>query len=123
MRTIIAGSRSITDYNVVKHYVQKAATELKKESKEIGTVISGKAYGVDTLGEKWAKENNIPVEEYPVTSDDWKTYGKKAGHLRNEKMAKVADCVILVWDGKSRGTADMYRRARKHKLKLFLYEV
>ena len=37
----------------------------------------------------------------------WNRYGRKAGILRNRKMAKYADALIAVWDGLSRGTANM----------------
>lgn len=46
MRTIIAGSRSITDYALI----QKAVSE---SGFEITEVVSGGAIGVDRLGERW----------------------------------------------------------------------
>lgn len=114
MRTIIAGSRDITDYNVVLK-----AIETSKFS--ITTVICGEARGVDVLGKRYAMENNIPIESYPVTKHEWQIHGNSAGYLRNEKMAKVADALIAVWDGKSNGTRHMINLARKYKLKVFVY--
>ncbi len=35
---------------------------------------------------------------------DWNKYGKKAGPVRNRKMADYAEALIAVWDGKSRET-------------------
>ena len=46
---------------------------------------------------------------------DWDTDGPAAGPLRNEKMAKLGATVCFAfWDGKSKGTADMIRRATAH---------
>ena len=94
MRTIIAGSRNITNYEYF--------CNVMKEIKFTPTVIlSGGASGVDRMGEEWARANNIPVERYPA---NWNKYGKKAGYIRNKEMVDNADALIAVWDGKSKGT-------------------
>lgn len=62
MRTIIAGSRTATEDDV------NSAMDQCPWTCDISIVISGKAKGADLGGEKWAKRNNIPVEEYPA---DW----------------------------------------------------
>jgi hypothetical protein len=43
----------------------------------------------------------------------WDKYGKAAGPLRNREMAAYADALILVWDGKSRGSANMLAEAKR----------
>lgn len=111
MKVIIAGSRSITDYEVVK-------TAIKKAGFFIDTVISGGAAGVDKLGEKWAEENLIPVKRF---IPDWKKYGKAAGPIRNSDMVKVADAAILVWDGSSRGTKDTFNKMQAADKQVFIY--
>jgi len=103
MKTIIAGSRTITSREIV----QKAIRLAQSTGVEITEVVSGKARGIDTLGEEWARANNIPVAEFPVRSTDWKRYGKRAGYLRNQQMGEYADALIAIWDGKSRGTGHM----------------
>jgi len=102
-KTIIAGSRTITSYEIV----QKAILLAHGAGVEITEVVSGKARGIDTLGEEWAKANNVPVAEFPVKPADWKRYGKRAGYLRNQQMGKYAEALIAIWDGKSRGTGHM----------------
>ncbi len=97
MRTIIAGSRSITEY---KH-VLKAVAE---SGINITQVVSGTAKGVDLLGEKFAQEHGISVVRFPA---DWNKYGNRAGYLRNMEMAGNADALIAVYDGTSRGTQHM----------------
>jgi uncharacterized phage-like protein YoqJ len=44
---------------------------------------------------------------YPA---NWRKYGKRAGHRRNQQMADNADALIALWDGESPGTRDMIRR-------------
>jgi len=110
-RTIIAGSRSIAEFKFVQEAVEKSGFD-------ISTVISGTANGVDKLGELWARRNGIEVERYPA---EWDKYGKSAGYRRNVQMAKVADSLIAVYDGKSRGTKHMIDIATTSGLKTFVY--
>jgi len=51
VRTIIAGSRSITNPCLIE-------TAVKESGLAITVVISGGARGVDQLGEKYAREHN-----------------------------------------------------------------
>jgi hypothetical protein len=78
-------------------------------------IVSGKAKGADTLGELYANENNIKIIEFPA---DWEKFGKKAGYIRNEEMAKYSDSCIVFWDGKSKGTKHMIELAKKYNLNL-----
>ena len=110
MKTIIAGSRSITDYQYFLKIMSAAPWNPTM-------VLSGMAKGVDTMGEQWARENNIPLEFYPA---DWDKYGKRAGYLRNEEMAKYADALIAIWDGESKGTKHMIDIAKKKGLKIWV---
>jgi hypothetical protein len=111
MRTIIAGGR---DYFLNDNDVSK----LDSLKDKISLVISGGARGVDSCGEKWAKDNNIPIEIYPA---DWNTHGKSAGYIRNKQMAEVADCCILFKGG--RGTEMMFKLAKEYKLELYDFRV
>ncbi len=114
MRTIIAGSRGITDPNVVLAAIAFAFGEGILPS----VIISGGARGVDALGEQWAKSVGIPVEVYPA---EWGKYGRKAGTMRNVHMGNVATALIAVWDGKSPGTKHMIQFARRHGLKVYVH--
>jgi hypothetical protein len=114
MRTIIAGSREITDYSLLLKAVESA----RLEGIEITTVISGGARGVDSLGERYAAENNIPLERY---IPDW-SVGKSAGFIRNQQMSEVADACIAVTNG-SNGTKDMIARSNRKGLKLYVETV
>lgn len=99
MKIIIAGSRTIDDYSVVRKAVDEARTnEYIYPSEE---VVSGGADGVDKLGEMWAKHHNVRVKLFFAK---WKEYGRAAGYKRNEEMAEYADGLIAVWDCMSAGT-------------------
>lgn len=116
LRVIIAGSRNITDYDIVK----KAITvSFGLMAWDIVQIVSGGASGVDHLGERYAKENNIPLRVFPA---QWYTYGRSAGARRNGVMACNADALIAITNG-SPGTANMIKLAMKKKLQTFVYEV
>lgn len=80
-------------------------------------IVSGKARGVDTLGERWAKERSIEVKPFPARwrRDDG-LVDLSAGKTRNTKMAEYADALVAVWNGQSTGTADMIKKAERKKL-------
>jgi len=84
------------------------------------TIISGRAKGADRLGERFAQEHNIPTQLFPA---DWNTHGRKAGFIRNLKMAKAADILIAFWDGQSRGTQHMIEAMQKLEKPVFLVVV
>jgi uncharacterized Zn-finger protein len=73
-------------------------------------VISGMASGIDSAGERWAKRHKIELMEVPVHRAEWIIHGSRAGMLRNERMADLAEGLAAIWDGISRGTRDMMDR-------------
>lgn len=130
MKDIVAGSRSITDYNLAAVVITKAHNVWREPITEL---VSGKANGVDLLGERWANENSIPIAPFPA---DWKNlnapgavikhgkyglYNARAGFDRNEDMALYADRLIAIWNGISNGTKDMIDRAKAHGLHICIY--
>jgi len=113
MKVIVAGGRDFTNYALVEEAI-------KISGFEISQIVSGKAKGVDTLGEVWALANNVPVEAFPA---DWSQHGRAAGPIRNRQMAEYADALIAIWDGESKGTANMIQQARNKQLNVFIYLV
>ncbi len=111
MRTIIAGSRGITDSKVVEDAVISSGFSPTE-------VLCGTARGVDLLGKVLANQMGIPVKDYPA---DWDVDGRGAGYKRNIVMADNADALIAVWDGKSRGTKHMIDTANKKGLKVYVH--
>lgn len=114
-RVIIAGSRTFNDYSILKKFCDHVL-----QNKCGIIIVSGKAKGTDTLGEKYAKEKNYPIAEFPA---DWESYGKSAGYIRNEEMAKYADALIAFWDQKSKGTKHMIDLAKKYSIPVKIYRV
>jgi hypothetical protein len=110
MKVIIAGSRDIFDYDIVKKAIEESKFEITE-------VVSGNARGVDSLGERWAYEHKIPVKRFPA---DWDKHGKAAGPIRNSEMANYSEALIAIWDGSSRGTNNMIDIAKKKNLKVFV---
>ena len=110
MKTIIAGSRTLTNYDTVLDAVVNSGFIITK-------ILSGGARGVDSVGEVIARDFNIPIAVYPA---DWNTLGKVAGFIRNEAMALDADALIAVWDGRSPGTKHMIKLANRLKLKVYI---
>lgn len=124
MIVVVFGGRGIKDPALVAQAMREAAA---RKGIVPTRVLSGRAPGVDTLGEGWADAQGIPWDPHPALWDDLeapgavvrrgqsgKLYNARAGHDRNEVMARLADAGVAVWDGLSTGTRDMIERMRKH---------
>ena len=113
LRIIVAGGRKFNDFEFM-------CTTLDYLLRNCGgwdiTIISGTAKGADTLGEQYAELRGYNVERFPA---DWDLYGKRAGLLRNEKMALEAGATncICFWDGISPGTKHMAEISEYYKIK------
>lgn len=86
MKTIIAGSRSLTDYEAIVRDVRESGFTITE-------VVSGRARGADSLGERWAQDNAIPLALFPA---DWDRHGRAAGPIRNGQIDEYADGIIAV---------------------------
>lgn len=118
VRVVVAGSRDFSDYDLLK---RKLAGLTRLNDVEI---VSGGARGADALGERFAKEFNLPLKVFPA---QWTLYGKAAGPIRNAKMAKYAaeadrGYLVAFPVGESRGTRDMIRRAEECGLTVYVVE-
>jgi hypothetical protein len=118
VKLVIAGSRSWTDYSSLKSVLDDFT-----KSHKVTEIVSGTAKGADTLGEKYAKENGIPIKRFPAKWNDmsepclkktnkYGEYNALAGHKRNEQMAKYCDFAIVFTHG-SRGSKDMIGQMEK----------
>jgi hypothetical protein len=117
VKTIIAGSRWIVG-PTARLFLY---TNIRDLPWEITEVVSGRARGIDTMGEQWARAHIVPIKPF---IPDWYPNGpggaldRRAGFKRNEEMATYADALLAVWDGTSRGTKDMIERAKRHNLRV-----
>lgn len=118
---IIAGSRDFTNYEIVKKTLKNFL--ISKQTSNKPTIICGMARGADMLGYHLAKEFKLPLKEFPA---DWNNFGKRAGYIRNEQMAKYAHengngVLFAFWDGKSKGTKLMVELAKKYNLEIHIF--
>jgi len=88
---------------------------------DIHEIVSGGCKNsYDYLAELYASENEIKVKTFPADWDNIESpgaiikttkyggkYNAKAGHDRNMLMGDYAECALILWDGKSKGTKDM----------------
>jgi hypothetical protein len=98
MKVAVIGSRTFNDYELVKETLTKL---------DITLLISGGAKGADSLGERYANENNITTL---IFKPDWERHGRGAGMIRNTDIVKNSDIVVAFWDGSSKGTLDSIRK-------------
>ena len=99
MKLMIAGSRTIVNFDF-SGYIP-SDTDL---------IITGGAMGIDTLAERYADSHRLSKL---VLRPNYNAYGKAAPLKRNEEMIKLADRIIVFWDGKSKGTKYTIDYAKK----------
>lgn len=74
-------------------------------------VVSGGAKGVDALAANWARTHGVPLVEL---RPDYAAHGPTAAtHVRNAEIVKRASLVLVVWDGRSKGTLSTLRAAQR----------
>ena len=132
MKVIIAGSRDINDYELVKKAV-------KASGFKVSMVISGGAPGVDTLGEKWATDNKVKIDRKEAEWNNlkqpgakiksrynkWKKceeeYNANAGFYRNSQMVDIAEACIAIQIEDTPGTQDTIKKCQKKGIPVFIY--
>lgn len=109
MKLMIAGSRGIKSFDI-SPYVPE----------EVELIICGGAAGIDAIAEDFADQNKISkLVIYP----NYKRYGRYAPLKRNDKMVEIADEILVVWDGDSRGSEYTIKLAEKSGKKLTVVKV
>lgn len=88
-------------------------------------VIHGGCRGADVIAGEWAttmRNAGLPVivEIHPA---DWNTYGKSAGHRRNQEMVDTKPDLVLAFPlGESPGTRSCIRMAERARLPVVIFE-
>lgn len=125
VRLIVAGGRDFTNKQVLTAALDAIIPELfETTGLDRLRIISGNARGADKCGEDYAIDNSIPLFMFPA---DWNMYGKRAGYIRNVKMAEFAKAdgnigaLVAFWDGKSKGTKHMIDIARERGLTVYVF--
>lgn len=124
MRLGVIGSRNFNNYDNLKAVL---------DGFNITTIVSGGADGADTLGERYADENDIEKDIHEAdwnnldvvpcairTRRDGSKYNVLAGFNRNTDIVNNSDMIIVFWDGKSTGTRDSMKQAHKQKKDLII---
>jgi len=109
MRTIVVtGGRTYSD-------AARVAEVLQTLWHRAGSMVvrHGDATGADRLAKDWCLANGVPDDPFAITMQEWRTYGKAAGPVRNERMlceSPTPDLLVAFPGGK--GTADCVLRAQ-----------
>lgn len=99
MKLLVVGSRNIKNFDLTPYIPN-----------ETSLIISGGANGVDTLAEEYADDHSIPKT---IIKPQYNIYGRGAPIKRNEEMVDMADEILVIWDGVSRGTDYTIKYAKK----------
>ena len=99
MKLLIAGSRSITDFDLTPYIPP-----------EVDTIISGGANGIDTIAEQYADMHKLSKI---ILRPDYRRYKRGAPLKRNDAMIEMADSVLVIWDGVSKGSKHTIDYAQK----------
>ena len=99
MKLLIAGSRSITDFDLAP-YIPDDTDE----------IISGGAGGIDTLAETYADSHRISKH---IIRPKYHLYKRAAPIKRNREMVEIADKVLVIWDGESKGALSTINYSKK----------
>ena len=99
MKLLIAGSRGITTFDLTPYITE-----------DVDTIISGGAKGVDALAEQYADSHHL--SKY-IIQPKYKQFGRVAPLKRNEEMINMADSVLVIWDGVSKGADYTIKYAKK----------
>lgn len=109
MKLLIAGSRTIKNFNF-EGLIPPTCD----------TILSGGAAGIDFFAEKYADKHKLSKI---ILRPQYNLYGRAAPLRRNEELVCIADEVLIVWDGKSKGTLHTIKYAKKKgkRLKIINY--
>ncbi|MCM1219758.1 MAG: DUF2493 domain-containing protein [Lachnospiraceae bacterium] len=124
-RMIVAGSRTFDDYPTMKMVLDDIMKLVLWDKDDSVEIVSGHAEGADKMGERYATESGYECQIFPAK---WDLYGKKAGFIRNEEMARYATetgykgvLVAFYGGNKSGGTKNMIDYA--HRYEMYTYVV
>ena len=109
MKLLIIGSRGIADFDLSPYI-----------SEDVDTIISGGASGIDSLAERYADLHCL--SKY-ILRPRYDRYGRSAPLKRNEQMVDMADAVLVIWDGCSKGTQYTLKYAKRTNKPVTLVQI
>lgn len=120
MKLIIAGSRTIDKDSLLELFDINSLLRFFKLDWPEEFVHGGCPTGADAYCDAVA-DSYHDTAKVKVFKADWNTNGRAAGPIRNKSMATYSDALILIWDGKSKGSSNM--KTEMMKLGKPVYEV
>lgn len=94
MKVAVVGSRTVDE-----RYYELLCSKIPQGT---SVIISGGAKGADALAKIYAEENEL---EYIEFKPNYEKYGRAATIRRNKQIVSLADYVLVLWDGQSRGSS------------------
>lgn len=105
VRIIICGSRVWGDVEIVHHILQKL---VHQHGSRLVIIHGGASRGTDMIAHRYCQEHGVREEVHPA---DWTRHGKRAGHMRNQKMADSGAEGCVAFNASTRGTQSMIEKA------------
>lgn len=102
MNVMVCGSREWGDYSAVRDRLARL------ERNDV--ILHGCAWGADACADDAASELGLTVRPFPPNAA---RPSPRRYHERNDAMLNEADLVLAFWDGKSRGTGSVIKKAEK----------
>src|SRR5579859_301874 len=103
IRILVCGGREYADWKTMSDTLWSIHQDTR-----IGQIIHGGSRGADAMAGRWAVMAGVPALGIEAS---WKTYGKAAGPMRNQKMLDEGKPDLVIAFPGGPGTADMIRRA------------
>lgn len=104
MKVVVCGGRDFDDVIAVDAALDEILMECPMDTLRI---IQGGASGADALARRWCVNREV---EYINVPADWKTHGRAAGPIRNQRMLDEYQPTLCIAFPGGRGTADMVKR-------------
>ena len=117
MKTAVVGSKTVTDFQIIKDMIMKPITLLNWKITEI--VIGGVDY-CDLGAALWARQNKVPIR---IFSPNWKQWGRRAGFMRNIEMVNHADAIIILCEEDKDVFHNLINLAKEKRKQIFFYHL
>jgi len=96
MKVAVIGSRGLHDecYDCISDNIPVGCSE----------IITGGAVGIDTVAARYASEHSLKLS---IIEPDYDAHDRSAPIIRNEEIVRASDFVLVIWDGRSRGSLNV----------------
>lgn len=123
MIVIVSGPRDFyPDEETIERALHNFKEHLFSEDTEISKIIQGGASGVDSCVRLYCFRRKFPCYTYDAA---WPKHGRKAGPIRNAKMAEDGDALLVIKrkGAETPGTNSMILTMEKRGKPFYIEEV